>query len=91
MQGKTNHSDYYKRSSNGNVVVYSGSGRPTRGSGYTKRGRECFAKGTMVWKCSENEVIATGIEDIKEGDYVLSQHNDGQVHPELVIVKDIHE
>jgi len=49
---------------------------------------ECFAKGTMVWKCYGDKVVETGIEDIKEGDYVLSQHDDGQIKPELVVIKD---
>ena len=45
----------------------------------------------MVWKCYGDKVVETGIEDIKEGDYVLSQHDDGQINPELVIIKDKHE
>lgn len=72
MQGQTNHSDYYKRGSGGSVVVYSGSGKPSRQSGYRRREDPCFAKGTMVWKCYGDKVVETGIEDIKEGDYVLS-------------------
>lgn len=93
MQGKTNHSDYYKRNSNGSITVYSGGGRPSGNAKrtYNKKVGECFAKGTMVWRCHDNDVIETKIEDIKEGDYVLSQHDDGQIRPELVVVKDKHQ
>ena len=30
------------------------------------------------------------MEDLKEGDYVLAQHSDGKIRPELVIIKDSH-